>query len=73
MVDYLSRIPIPERNLQAPPFMIIIRSFDINHPGEEADNIKGGVAGGTILQGVLKIGDEIEIRPGRVKKDPKTS
>jgi translation initiation factor 2 subunit 3 len=26
------------------------------------------VAGGTILQGVLKVGDEIEIRPGIITK-----
>lgn len=31
--------------------------------------MKGGVAGGSILQGVLKIGDEIEVRPGIVTTD----
>ena len=30
---------------------------------------KGGVAGGSILKGVLKVGQEIEIRPGIVSKD----
>ena len=49
--------------------MIIIRSFDVNHPGEEVQNLKGGVAGGSILQGVLRLGDEIEIRPGHVRRD----
>jgi translation initiation factor 2 subunit 3 len=29
--------------------MIIIRSFDVNKPGESAESLKGGVAGGTIL------------------------
>merc|ERR1712085_185916 len=29
----------------------------------------GGVAGGSILKGVLKMNDEIEIRPGLVSKD----
>jgi translation initiation factor 2 subunit 3 len=52
--------------------MIIIRSFDVNKPGEFAENLKGGVAGGTILKGVLKIGDEVVIRPGIVRKDYKT-
>lgn len=28
----------------------------------------GGVAGGSILQGVLKLGDSIEVRPGIVTK-----
>lgn len=48
--------------------MIIIRSFDVNKPGKEVHDLKGGVAGGTILEGVLRVGDEIEIRPGIVTK-----
>ena len=35
----------------------------------EVDDIQGGVAGGSILQGVLKVGQEIEVRPGIVSKD----
>ena len=53
--------------------MIIIRSFDINHPGQEAEDLRGGVAGGTILKGVLKVGDEIAIRPGKKYKNKKTN
>ena len=30
--------------------MIVIRSFDVNRPGSEVDDIKGGIAGGSILQ-----------------------
>ena len=48
--------------------MIVIRSFDINKPGSEIEKLKGGIAGGSILQGVLKVGDEIEIRPGVIDK-----
>jgi translation initiation factor 2 subunit 3 len=48
--------------------MIVIRSFDVNRPGQDVSNLQGGVAGGSILQGVLKIGDEIEVRPGIVTK-----
>ncbi|KAF1815414.1 hypothetical protein P152DRAFT_390217 [Eremomyces bilateralis CBS 781.70] len=62
-------IPIPPRNFTASPHMIIIRSFDVNKPGAEIEDLKGGVAGGSILTGVLKLGDEIEIRPGIVSKD----
>merc|ERR1712168_25424 len=47
---------------------IVIRSFDVNKPGAEVDDLKGGVAGGSILRGVLKVGQEIEIRPGIVSK-----
>jgi len=63
------KIPVPSRNFTTTPRLIVIRSFDVNKPGEEVDNLKGGVAGGSILQGVLKIGDEIEVRPGIISKD----
>ncbi|KAI5077611.1 hypothetical protein GOP47_0007435 [Adiantum capillus-veneris] len=65
----VNKIPIPERNFIDPPNMIIIRSFDVNKPGAEVDEIKGGVAGGSILKGVLRVGQKIEVRPGIVVKD----
>ncbi|KAH7391980.1 elongation factor Tu GTP binding domain-containing protein [Pyrenochaeta sp. MPI-SDFR-AT-0127] len=65
----ISKIPVPVRDFSAKPHMIVIRSFDVNKPGAEIDDLKGGVAGGSILTGVLKLGDEIEIRPGIVSKD----
>jgi len=49
--------------------LIVIRSFDVNKPGCEVNDLKGGVAGGSILSGVLKLGQEIEVRPGVVTKD----
>jgi len=45
----VKRIPVPVRDFVSPPNMIIIRSFDVNKPGSEVDDIKGGVAGGSIL------------------------
>ena len=72
VVDYICRIPIPQRQFTVPPYMICIRSFDVNRPGEDAETLKGGVAGGTILKGILKVGDEIAIRPGKVTKSQKT-
>lgn len=47
--------------------MIVIRSFDVNKPGSGIKDLKGGIAGGSILQGVLKVGDDIEVRPGIVE------
>lgn len=64
-----TRIPVPLRDFTSAPRLIIIRSFDVNKPGESVRSLKGGVAGGSILQGVLQKGDEIEIRPGRVTRD----
>ena len=72
VIDYLCRIPIPMRDFISPPQMIIIRSFDVNKPGEDAETLKGGVAGGTIFRGVLKVGDRISIRPGLITKNQKT-
>ncbi|XP_073023127.1 uncharacterized protein [Primulina eburnea] len=66
----VKKIPIPERNFVSPPIMNVIRSFDINKPGcESVDEIHGGVAGGSILKGVLKVNQFIEVRPGIVLKD----
>ena len=45
----VKRIPIPVRDFTSAPNMIVIRSFDVNKPGAEVDDIKGGVAGGSIL------------------------
>ncbi len=59
-------IPIPKRDLTKPFRMFIIRSFDINKPGEPVDRLKGGVIGGSILQGKVSVGDEIEIAPGYI-------
>ena len=66
--DYISRIPIPLRDFTCNPRLIIVRSFDVNKPGEEIENLRGGVAGGSLLQGVLRVGDNVEIKPGIVKK-----
>jgi translation initiation factor 2 subunit 3 len=67
----VTKIPVPVRDFQAAPHMIVIRSFDVNKPGSEIEELQGGVAGGSILTGILKLGDEIEIRPGIVSKDDK--
>ena len=60
----LNNIELPERKLDGSALMHVARSFDINKPGSGADKIKGGVIGGTLVQGKLKLGDTIEIRPG---------
>jgi len=46
----VKKIPIPVRDFVSPPNMIVIRSFDVNKPGAEVEEIKGGVAGGSILR-----------------------
>ena len=46
----VKKIPVPVRDFTSPPQMIVIRSFDVNKPGSEVEDLKGGVAGGSILQ-----------------------
>ncbi len=44
--------------------MYVARSFDVNKPGIAPEEMKGGVLGGSIVQGTVKKGDSIEISPG---------
>lgn len=70
VLEYIVKhIPIPKRDFLSPSHMTVIRSFDVNKPGTKIDELAGGVAGGSIIRGVLKIGDRIEVRPGIVTKD----
>jgi len=58
-------IPTPEKNLDDRPLMYVARSFDINRPGTRPSKLKGGVIGGSIVEGQFKVGDEIVIGPGK--------
>ncbi|MEA2055049.1 MAG: translation initiation factor IF-2 subunit gamma [Candidatus Thermoplasmatota archaeon] len=58
-------IPTPKRDRHKNPIMYTARSFDVNKPGTPPDKIQGGIIGGSLKQGILSVGDDIEIRPGR--------
>ena len=63
----------PRRSLRKNPKLYVARSFDINKPGTHPKKINGGIIGGSLIQGKLKLGDEIEIKPGiQVKNKGKT-
>jgi translation initiation factor 2 subunit 3 len=66
--EFLLKIPIPKRDLTSKPEFLIARSFDINKPGTKIQNIHGGIIAGILKKGILKIGDEIEIKPGVLEK-----
>ncbi len=68
VLEELCKIDVPERNIKDKPLFLIARSFDINRPGTTLKELHGGVLGGALKQGVLKIGDEIEIKPGYTYK-----
>ena len=53
-----------KNKINKPLSMTIIRSFDVNKQNCSYHNLKGGVVGGSLITGFLKINDVIEIRPG---------
>jgi translation initiation factor 2 subunit 3 len=65
LIDVIQKIfKTPRRSLRKPARMYVARSFDINKPGSKPEDIVGGVIGGSLFQGKLKVGNEIEIKPG---------
>lgn len=58
------KMPTPDYDVNADPLMYVARSFDVNKPGTMPENLKGGVLGGSLVHGKLKVGQEIEIAPG---------
>ncbi len=63
-------LPTPPRELGKPFLMPVLRSFNTNLPGTNALMMRGGVIGGSIIQGKIRVGDEIELAPGLpVKED----
>ncbi len=58
-------IPTPDRSEDKRSIMHVARSFDINRPGTRPSKLKGGVIGGSIVEGEFNQGDTIVIGPGR--------
>jgi len=58
------RFKTPVRDASKPPKMYVVRSFDVNKPGTEIEKLNGGILGGSLIEGVFKIGEEIEVKPG---------
>ena len=64
LLEEICRITVPQRDENSEPLFLVARSFDINRPGTDIANLRGGVLGGILKKGKLKAGDEIEIKPG---------
>ena len=60
----LTAFKTPQREPDKDPIMFVARSFDINKPGENPEELKGGILGGSLKQGKLTLNQEIEILPG---------
>jgi len=68
ILEEITKLPIPKRNEKGDPIFFVARSFDVNKPGTKIQKLSGAVLGGTLKQGTLKVGDEIEIKPGMSTK-----
>ena len=66
-----STIKTPERDEKKDTIMHVLRSFDVNKPGTKLKDIRGGVIGGSLTQGIFNVGDEIEIKPGIINEKKK--
>jgi translation initiation factor 2 subunit 3 len=65
LIDTIEKlIPTPKQDAKKEPLFFVARSFDINKPGSTAEKMVGGILGGALFQGKIKVGDELEIRPG---------
>lgn len=64
LLEEICKLEIPKREENSEPIFLIARSFDINKPGTTIDKLNGGILGGILKKGKLKVGDEIEIKPG---------
>jgi len=54
--------------------MYVARSFDVNRPGTRPEKLSGGILGGSLQQGRLRVGDDIELRPGvKMSREGKTT
>ncbi|KAI4290828.1 translation initiation factor 2 subunit 3 [Pancytospora philotis] len=65
IVNYIEE---PVRDTSKDAKMIVIRSFDINKPGAAIEDLQGGVIGGSLVTGMIRLADRIEVRPGLVEK-----
>jgi len=68
LIEELAKLEIPKRDIETEPVFLVARSFDINKPGSPVEKLHGGVLGGILKKGKLKIGSEIEIKPGLLIK-----
>lgn len=62
--EVLANLELPPKNFKDNFKMIVIRSFNVNHPGTKISHLKGGVLGGSITRGIMKCGDTGYIYPG---------
>jgi translation initiation factor 2 subunit 3 len=64
ILNELVKIKQKTSEIDKEPIFLVARSFDINKPGTDIKSLNGGIVGGVLKQGKLRVGDEIELKPG---------
>ena len=59
----------PKRSESDVALFYVARSFDINKPGTKPSKLVGGILGGSVVSGTFKVGDNLELRPGRLVEE----
>ncbi len=68
LLKVITELKIPKHDTTSDPLFLVARSFDVNKPGAKPSALLGGILGGSLKKGKLKVGDIIEIKPGLAKK-----
>lgn len=69
LLHLLSEIQPINKKYDEDATMFIVRSFNVNKCGSKISDLTGGVIGGSIISGSLKLNDEIIIKPGYVTEN----
>lgn len=74
-IDYLCKhivenVKVEDKHYDADCEMVVVRSFNINRQFSDLQDLHGGVVGGSIVKGRLKVGDQVTIIPGFIVKNP---
>lgn len=70
LCEYIANLQIPQKDISSDNFkMLVIRSFNVNKEKTVINDLKGGVIGGSIVKGIVKINDDIVVYPGFTKKN----
>ena len=73
VLQYIANMTIPKKNLTKDFKMLVVRSFNVNKEKSPICDLKGGVIGGSLLTGMIDIGDKIMIYPGYTNTLPEGS